>query len=362
MDAYLRSKATARDSQQPCLPVKLVEKIMMMRYNSPDVLRIRRSKLSNHAMYCGFHSQCVVAGDGVQAVAKAEKVSLQKACLEAEEADNPQTKYSVSLGRGAAAIMSIAKLSGKPKRAHETLSRGGTLKQVREFEGDSTEYFEKILGSRGDMGLLANAQATLQELIRTGEWGTLDFIKKLDAKSRSTNQLHTGITQYAQSDVVLAQLRVYTLIHICLARPVPTFCQNHSTQDQIVLSFREYRDVLKKLGDLTALSADLSELPWLGGDRTQLISIATHQSVLRTDKKGSQLLKRRKQALVAVKSFPGMSQDRQDTQVKLMLEILTTMAKAMSVALARMMDPKYGSLFSMSDEEMMEAELSLSCP
>ena len=57
-----------------------------------------------------------------------------------------------------------------------------------------------------------------------------------------------------------------------------------------------------------------------------------------------------------------MSQDRQDTQVKLMLEILTTMAKAMSVALARMMDPKYGSLFSMSDEEMMEAELSLSCP
>ena len=44
-----------------------------------------------------------------------------------------------------------------------------------------------------------------------------------DAKSGSTSELHSSLYRYAQSDVTLAQLRVYVIMHTCIVRPMQTF-------------------------------------------------------------------------------------------------------------------------------------------
>jgi hypothetical protein len=56
------------------LPIEIIDLILQMRYDSPDVLKVRRSKLRNYGMYCQFHSECVVVKDGVKAVSHGEIV------------------------------------------------------------------------------------------------------------------------------------------------------------------------------------------------------------------------------------------------------------------------------------------------
>jgi hypothetical protein len=359
---YLHAKATSSQTTRAQLPIEIIDLILQMRYDSPDVLKVRRSKLRNHGMYCQFHSECVVVKDGVKAVSHGEKeaggVVAQQLAVEARIL--PQTKYSIAGGQGASAIYSTAKSIGKPKRTHETLSHGALIRAIKEFEHVSHSHFERLLGSRGDMGLLANAGATLTELLDSGAWGAVGFLQKLDAKSGSTNELHSSLYRYARSDVTLAQLRVYQIMHTCVVRPMQTFTQNHSTQANMVSLMHEYKQLLQKLKAVTTLTASLDELPWLGtGEDRTLISVACDPKVLRSDRQADTLLRRRREAMATVMQFDGHADTSKDAQLKIMCATLTQMASGMLQALARMMHPKYGDLWSLTAEQVQQRELHL---
>eukprot|EP01045_Picozoa_sp_COSAG04_P004455 COSAG04_NODE_193_length_20833_cov_9.922205_17_plen_502_part_00 len=253
--------------------------------------------------------------------------------------------------------MSVA--IAKPKKVHETLSHGALNLSIKHAENVSHAYFERLLGSRGEMGTLANAGAVLQEFLDAGDWGVLKWLDKLDAKSGSSNELHRGIRHVEQSDVVYAQLRVWSLLFHFVIRPMQTYTQNHASQADMIPLMNEYKELLHKLKRVTNLTDSLKELPWLEEAEPALITVASDAKVLRKDRQRDKLLRRRKEALAMIKNYGHLGAERKTTQMGLMPIVLKQMAQGMLDGLTRMMDPKYSSLWSMTAEEIANSELHL---
>jgi len=328
--------------------------------SAPDTLPRRlRFKDPDAAGHDRRALQCVCVKGGVSAVAAGEKQGLVAQQLQLEDAASPPGRYQAS-SRAQAAVMTVSKAIGKPKRVHETLSHGALNLSIKRAENVSYAYFERLLGSRGDNGLLANAGPTLQELMDTGDWGAIKWVDTLDAFSGSTNEMHKGIRQYATSDTVMAQLRVWSLVHHFIVRPLQTYTQNHASQADIIPVMNEYKSLLEKLKGVTDLKEDLVELPWLtAGGESNLISVASSPQVLRSDKQRDKLLQRRRAALKQIKNFDGMSEERKKAQMGLIPVVLRQMAAGMLDGLTRMMDPKYSSLWSLTAEQIANSELDL---
>jgi hypothetical protein len=212
-------------------------------------------------------------------------------------------------------------------------------------------------------GVMDNAVATLYELTDTGDWGAIGFADAADAKSGGTNDAHQGIRNHVDSDIVLAELRVWGLLSFCLIKPLEMYIQANTTQADMVSTQNEYHDVLEKLTRLTSLTpADANmgrrhfpELPWVAAGVDALHSAAQSPKV--TARKVE--VARAKQAVAICCDPPNLDPARNAQQLKLMLPILTHMASGMLKKLDGLMAPKYGGLFSMSAAEVDASELHL---
>jgi hypothetical protein len=157
--------------------------------------------------------------------------------------------------------------------------------------------------------------------------------------------------------VIGAELHVYGLLQHALLRPLETYVQNHTTQLDMVPTMKEYEALLKKLMLVEKLTssdgARFPELPWCG-DGSVLHSAGMKKEVVH-----KQTLARWKVALDIVISPPGLSEERNATQLRLMVVILTNMATGMLKKLEGLMDPKYGGLFQLSPADLEASELNL---
>jgi len=112
----------------------------------------------------------------------------------------------------------------------------------------------------------------------------------------------------------------------------------------MVKLMHEYKEVLSKLAGVTALTASsrFAELPWLATDGSSLISVTGSEQV------DHQHTAARRKRLIDMVIAPQLSPERQKLQLELMVSVLTKMAAGMATALARLMSPKYGTIFSLA--------------
>ena len=153
IDAHEYLSRKQQTQQRPALPKQLIMHILELRYGTDDVFKIRRSKLKKHAYYCEFHSQCVCVKGGVSAVAAGEKQGLVAQQLQLEDAASPPGRYQAS-SRAQAAVMTVSKAIGKPKRVHETLSHGAlnlSIKQGGRAQ-DEAQHQLPALDHRDEVG------------------------------------------------------------------------------------------------------------------------------------------------------------------------------------------------------------------
>ena len=344
------------------LPLHLREYILTMIY-TPDVDVIRRSSPVDNQMFCNRHKLAVTLDGGMTALTAAEgqEGSALQAQAAAEEGSRRQTRYKLSGALGGQAVRTVSFILGKPKKVSETLSHGTLHRCIKGAVQSATRHprFTRLLGSRGQKGVMANALPTLIELADRGDWGAVGFADASDAKSGSTNDAHQGIRNHAESDLVMAELRVWALLDIALITPLEHYIQSNTTQRDMVSCQKEYRDQLKKLQQVTALtlvadgtSNHFPELPWISG---ALHSAAEERRVLARPK----AKEKREAELAMVFKPPGLEPDRNTKQLGLMVHVLTHMAAGMLKKLEGLMDARYGGLFSMTDEELDASETHL---
>eukprot|EP01048_Picozoa_sp_COSAG05_P004019 COSAG05_NODE_202_length_14312_cov_7.897629_3_plen_939_part_00 len=329
------------------VPTTLVQYILQLTW-SPDVLQPRRY-VAEFAFFCHLHKLCLTMDHGAATLKTTEKEGAVAAQLVVEEAAHPNPGYQLS-DAATTTVHSVAKLAAKPKTVDEKLSKGSLFKAIRQVEGAMNLHFERILGSRGASAVFSNALPTLLALLDSGEWGITELIVKLEATAHHSNRLNTGVKNSTHSDVAIAELRVMAVLHIALLRPLQTYIQNHSTQGSMVKLMHEYKDVLTQLHAVRKLtvSTNFAELPWLASDSSSMISITADDAVNHTH-----TAPRRTQAISDIIRPTGLSTDRQELQLKLMVPILTKMAGGMLTALDRLMSPKYGSMFSLPANDPM---------
>ena len=341
------------------------QQLILEKVYTPDVLTIRRNKVEDHLMFCNRHKLAVTLDGGMSAVAAAEtEDSTLNQQLLSEQATQRRTRYKLSGCVGVQAVRTVSFIVGKPKKKSETLSHGSLVRCIKESVDSTRRHprFTRLLGSRGMTGVMENACAVLFELTDKGDWGAVGFVDAADAKSGGSNDAHQGIRNHAESDLVLAELRVWALLSFTLIKPLEQYIQSNTTQGNMVSTQNEYADVLRKLKAVRTLTVNdndpssrhFPELPWVDGVDALHSAALSRQVTVRTGE-----VARAKEAVQICCSPPGLSAERNATQLKLMPVVMAHMASGMLKKLEGLMAPKYGGLFGMSDAEVDASELHL---
>lgn len=335
---------------------------------SPEVIDIHRgrgvSKVMDNLMFCNRHKLAVTLDGGMAALnaAEAQVGSVLANQAAAEAATQRPTRYQISGSKAQTAVRTTSFVLGKPKKVSETLSHGTLhrcIKQAVQSADDHPRFRAiRLLGSRGQTGVMANAIFTLCELIDTGDWGATGWADAADAKSKSSNDAHTGLRNFSDSDLVQAELRVWGILYSGLVHPLESYIQNNTTQRDMVSTQKEYAAVLRKLMAVTTLSmaadgtdAHLPELPWCPGRPGELHSAAATVSFAKKVATAQKAMK--------VLVNPPIPQERNAAQLPLMVAVLQHMAGGMLKKLEGLMDARYGGLFSMTEEELDASETHL---
>ena len=329
-------------------PVDVIRHIMESAFGR-NLYRVKCNFIAEYRCFCANHKLHLLMDSTLKGLAKAQSsAAIQRELTDKDKAALANHFNGSSQAAVIDAVRSTAKLAGRPKAYHETLSHGNFLRAIRNFYSEAHLHFERLLGSRGDSAIFSNALPTLVAFLDQGDWGMNELIVKLESKSKTKgNRLHDAVGGSVESDLTLAELRVCALLHHALLRPTQTYIQNHSSQKDIVKLLKEYKVVLQKLIRVQKLTlvGDFPELPWLGNSAA-IISVAQDPKVLH---KHTQ--QRRTESVQQAIRCDGLSAERQALQVKLMVPMLREMAKGMAKELTELTSKKYGGIFNLADND-----------